>query len=283
MNCAICSGTINQSYIKRNGVTLMRCLKCKFVFIPQQLYDTNPALQYLNDTTSPSAYYSTTATVDKKNFQRTLSRLEQYIAPGTILDIGASVGTFLDVAKKRGWHGIGIEPNPKAVAIARSKGLEMLQGFFNDQCLKELQKQFPSGFDAVHMGDIIEHVFEPLELLRLARAILKPGGYLAIVTPDIDTLLAKKYQIKPKEHLVYFNRSSMEEALNNGGFKKQIIKRQTKFRDIANIGKGTVYLDPLSRMISLIAKIKPIGLVINFIVSLFPEELLVIARKPGQN
>lgn len=282
--CPVCKSKKTDLEKIKNNVPLFRCGECSLIFIPQSAYPYNPMQQYEDDETSPSDYYESTAPIDKKNFIRTLRALEKYIYLGTILDVGASIGTFLNIARNRGWRGIGIEPNPVAVKKARAKQLTVIQGFFTNDSIIQLQKQNNGQlFDAIHLGDVIEHVFDPISFLRLSYQLLKPGGYLVMVTPDIDTLLARKYQIKPKEHLIYFNKTSIQKALAASGFEKVIIKQQAKFRDIAKIGRGTVYLDPLSKVIYFIAKIPPIGWLLNIFLNLFSDELFVIARKPKQN
>src|SRR3989338_11210298 len=50
---------------------------------------------------------------------------------GKLLDVGAFDGSFLSLAKQRGFQVHGIEPTEEGVFDARGKGLDVVQGFFN--------------------------------------------------------------------------------------------------------------------------------------------------------
>lgn len=280
-NCPVCLSLslFKYKWQKDGQYQLLECSSCSLIFISPDGYPHNPKQQYEADETSPSEYYKLTAEIDKRNFARTIKELGHYQAPGTFLDVGANIGTFLGVAKELGWIGLGVEPNPKAVNIAKSAGLDNIQGFFDDNFVNWLRNNRPSiSIDAIHMGDVIEHVFDPLLLLRTAKKVLKPKGYLVIVTPDIDKFLARKYQIKPKEHLVYFNKKSLRVALEKTGFDVVVMRGQSRIRDIGNIERGTVKLSPIEQKIAAIARLPFVGTLLNLSLQLFKDELFVLAR-----
>ncbi len=102
---------------------------------------------------------------------------------GRLLDVGCGNGRFLDQMRQLGWKVAGIEPDGEAVSVACEKfGLEVFQG--------SLEKaRFADGhFDAITMNHVIEHVPDPIELLKECRRVLKPGGKLVLVTPNIKSL-----------------------------------------------------------------------------------------------
>ncbi|TSC89689.1 MAG: hypothetical protein G01um10143_179 [Parcubacteria group bacterium Gr01-1014_3] len=279
MNCPVCASSKTSEWKKDGPYNFLRCDNCGLIFISKIGYPENPEEQYKSDATSFSEYHLITAPNDRKNFIKTLKELERYQKPKTILDVGANVGTFLLAAKERGWRGIGIEPTPKAVSIARKDGGEIIEGFFDENFPEKLSKAYPGiEIDAVHMGDVIEHLFDPLVLLRTAKRVLSKNGYLVIVTPDIDSFLARKYQIKPKEHLVYFNKKSLRLALERSGFEVLSIHGQARIRDIGNAAKGTVKLSTTELVIASIARLPLIGKILNNSLRLFKDELFVLAR-----
>ena len=280
--CSLC-GSVNIFEWKRaEKKILYKCKSCSFVFIPRSAYvNANLTAQYEKNQTSPVAYYEASTSVDEENFDRTLEKVEKYQSPSKILDIGSSVGTFLDRARKRGWHGYGIEPNPAAVAIARGKGLLVEQGYFDDRFCSEFNLRYPRvSLDVIHMGDVIEHVFDPLHMIKLAYNLLRPEGYLVVVTPNIDNYFAKKFQIKPQEHLVYFNRSSMRYLLEKCNFNVLTITQQSRLRNLSSIRIGTTKLDCISSLFAKIASVSWLGGILNRLACWFiKDELFVIAKK----
>lgn len=265
---------------KTKGVfQLLQCASCGLIFVDPSSYRDNSQSQYIWDDTSPTQYYCASAEIDKKNFDRTFNAIELYGARGRILDVGASVGTFLSLAQQRGWTGIGIEPNKTAVQICKEKGLRVEEGFFDENFAKKiLQKNHQ--FDVIHMGDVIEHVFDPVAFLRIAYSILRPGGYIAIVTPNISHFLARRYQIKPREHLVYFNARSLVKALLSAGFSNIEIKPQTRLRNFANIEKGTTEIGTVEKIIITLASFSVFEKIFTALLAVMGrDELFAIAKK----
>ena len=93
-----------------------------------------------------------------------------------LLDVGCSSGAFLGNAVELGYRVEGVEPAPKAAATAQAAGLTVRQGLLQDVGYGDGQ------FDAVTLFEVIEHLKEPLDLLRECRRILRPGGILLIGT-----------------------------------------------------------------------------------------------------
>jgi len=159
-----------------------------------------------------------------KNFSKILSRLEK-ICPkkGTLFDVGAATGILIHLARDRGWDADGIEPSAWAVKLAKEKyALNIMQGSFEEASLPA------NHYAAVTMVDIVEHVSSPLKAVQRACEILKPGGILCLVTPDIKSLAAritraKWWHFRPG-HLGYFTAKSLQKLLDLAGFT--IVKKK---------------------------------------------------------
>lgn len=102
-----------------------------------------------------------------------------------ILDAGCFEGGLLDrIAMEARWKGYGLEPNPKAAAIAQKKGHTVWNCHVEDA---------PSiidpglQFDVIFMGQTIEHVDDPLQVLRRLRLLLAPNGVLVMSTPNLNS------------------------------------------------------------------------------------------------
>lgn len=277
--CPICKFNNTAPWEKKDAFQFLRCGSCGLIFIDPFSYRGDPKSQYICDDTSPTHYYCASAEIDKKNFSRTLDAIEVYLKKGSILDVGASVGTFLDLARRRGWLCAGIEPNTTAVQICSHKGIQVEEGFFNEDYAKKiLQKN--RQFDVIHMGDVIEHVFDPIAFLKIAYGLLRSGGYIAVVTPNINHFLTRRYQIKPKEHLVYFNARSLTKALRSAGFSDIKITPQTRLRSFANIEKGTTKIGLIEKIVIRLAVFSLFEKMFTALLAIIGrDELLAIAKK----
>jgi 2-polyprenyl-3-methyl-5-hydroxy-6-metoxy-1,4-benzoquinol methylase len=137
---------------------------------------------------------------------------------GQLLDIGCGQGTFLAEMRQAGWEVKGIEPDSTAAAVARANGVLVV-----NEPLEEAQLE-PHSFDAITMNHVIEHFHDPIEALRISHRLLKRGGVLWIVTPNLASrghaLFGRDWiGLDPPRHLVLFTRSSLTRALAATGFE----------------------------------------------------------------
>lgn len=113
-------------------------------------------------------------------FGRSTDRLVKYThraAPGgRLLDIGCGTGELLKAAS-RYYECHGLDPSPIAAAKVRARGLPVIESTFEDAVIK------PRSFDVVTLDSVIEHVHNPVDVLRKVNEILVPGGVVALKTP----------------------------------------------------------------------------------------------------
>lgn len=106
---------------------------------------------------------------------------------GHLLDIGCGSGTTLLLARQLGWKVTGIEIDPKAVAQARAQGLNVIQGDFRK--LKDINQQF----DCIICSHVLEHVYEPKEMLSLMMKAIEDKGILLLSLPNSKSNLKKVF------------------------------------------------------------------------------------------
>src|SRR5262249_7120392 len=94
-----------------------------------------------------------------------------------LLDVGCGTGATLSVYRRLGWHTHGIELDPDAAAQCRSRRLNVHRGTVFDA-------QFGAEFDLVLLSHVLEHVREPVAVLRRAAEFLAPGGTILVATPN---------------------------------------------------------------------------------------------------
>lgn len=138
---------------------------------------------------------------------------------GKLLDVGCGGGHTIKFMQDLGWRVEGVDFDPEAVENARAKGLQVRCGSLDAQ-------NYPDNyFDVVTLSHLIEHVYEPLELLRECYRILKPGGRLVMVTPNSKSLghklfLSNWLGLDPPRHLHIFSVDSSRLLAEKAGFEK---------------------------------------------------------------
>lgn len=138
-------------------------------------------------------------------------------AGGSLLDVGCGNGQTLAWMADLGWQVQGLDTDPIAVGVASSKGLQVMQGTLQE-------RQFAAGsFDVIFMSHVIEHVHDPLSLMHECRRVLKPGGRLIVITPNIRSWGHRLYKrhwrgLEPPRHLQIFARPTLLRLSGLAGF-----------------------------------------------------------------
>lgn len=135
----------------------------------------------------------------------------------TLLDIGCGSGRFMALARAVGWTCVGTEVDPLAAARARARGFDVHLGDAGELVAQGRR------FHAITISHVIEHVHEPLALLRSARHLLHPGGFFWIETPNIDShghdCFGRHWRgLEPPRHLQIFNHEALQLLLTKAGF-----------------------------------------------------------------
>lgn len=136
--------------------------------------------------------------------------------PLRFLDVGSGRGGAVEAARQRGWTALGLEPSPAAARLAARRGLPILQASLDDAGLPD------ETFDIVHLREVLEHVRDPLALLRAARRALRPDGLVYIQVPnDLEGfrrwLFPRIWWLIPPHHLWYFTFDSLARLLRQVG------------------------------------------------------------------
>jgi SAM-dependent methyltransferase len=153
-------------------------------------------------------------------FRRHLKQMERVIGPAggrKLLDVGAYIGVFVEIAGAGGWQAQGIEPSEWAVAEARKCGLDVRAGTLETAGFPE------ASFDVITLWDVIEHLADPAAELRRASALLRPGGWLVVHTMDIEApfarLMGDRWPWLMDMHLYYFGRQTLSRMIAESGYQ----------------------------------------------------------------
>jgi len=156
-----------------------------------------------------------------------LDRLEQWIPGGRLLDVGCGEGTFLALARKRGWEVQGTELSRFAADYA-SRRLDR-----EIHCGELAEARFRDGeFDAVTLWHVLEHVTDPARYLAEVRRILNPTGVLMVAVPNVNDLAMqmayrvvrgkplRRFSPEDREiHLFHFSAKTLLQYMEKTGFR----------------------------------------------------------------
>lgn len=191
--------------------------------------------------------------VRRKNFRKMCNWLEQcWVLSGkSVLEVGCAEGWFLEEAVRRGMTVKAIEPSAAHAEYSRSKGFDVINGFFPDDV--DLEQQF----DFVIFNDVFEHLPDPVKAIHHSEALLRQGGVLVLNLPSNRGVLYRLAEFFAKfgnrtilerlwqkgfssPHLFYFNASTL----------RRFIKQQTLLEHIKTFTLDTIVPDGLSERVS---------------------------------
>lgn len=151
-----------------------------------------------------------------------------------LLDVGCSSGAFLYTAREMGVRGVGVEPSPEAAKAARDAGLDVHQGFLEEAPLA------PGSFDVITLFEVVEHLREPLPLLRACHRLLRSGGVLFLKTGNTLSWTVRiqkgKWHYfdvqKHGGHVSFFNSGSVASLAQKTGFSSlEIVTKSVEIFD----------------------------------------------------
>jgi SAM-dependent methyltransferase len=248
IDCPLCGGADHKRLFEKQGFTFVRCADCRLVFVNPQVRENVVLSEYRTAETNDLWFDVLTSerqlALDREKFADILDLLEPYKGEGRLLDVGCSIGLFLDLARSRGWDGVGIEFAPRALAYAREQyGLEVL-----DVPLEEAGFEDES-FDAVGLLSVLEHTNEPRRMLGDVARVLRPGGAVYVVVPNVESLACRVLHERARtfdgrNHLVYFSPATLRDCFDRSGFDVPYLG--TTVSSAAAIAEHLAYEEPYS-------------------------------------
>jgi len=242
------------------------CQSCTFRMCP----GFEDAVRYYKVMDDPE--YETTRGPRALQALRLLSQITGDHKVGRLLDIGAGSGILVEQAGNLGYIAEGVEPSDWLARRANERGIRVHHGVLPIDSVR-------GPYDIVTLIDVIEHVSDPVGLLRCAREVMKPDGIGLVVTPDIGSLTARvmgdrwwHYRVA---HICYFTQLTIREGLRRAGLIPVHTFRPSWYFSLAYlIERLAVYGAPLRRL--RLRKTEQIVIPLN----LFDSIAVVFRRDP---
>jgi SAM-dependent methyltransferase len=138
-----------------------------------------------------------------------------------LLDVGAGLGVFPHAVKRAGWHCTAVDPDARAAAHIRDQvGVDAIVGDF-------MSVEGLGRFDIVTFNKVLEHIEDPVAMLRRARQFVAPAGFVYIELPDGE-MAAEAGAGREEffvEHLHVFSFVSIAMLAEQAGFRPLAIER----------------------------------------------------------
>jgi len=262
--CPACaSGSCTPAFSKF-GFAFQKCSHCGTIYMSPRpsaavmadYYAHSENYAYWAKYIFPASEASRREKIHKPWLERVLGLCDRHgVRRGTLLEAGPGFGTFASVATESGAFDrvVAVEPTPEMAAACRARGVEVIERRIEDVSKSEIDFA-----DVVVSFEVIEHLFEPSELIIQSARLLRPGGLLVLSCPngmgfDI-AMLGPGSQAVDAEHVNLFNPESLSILLGRCGF--DVVEATTPGRLDAEIVRDAVIakgnaadLDPFLRRV----------------------------------
>ena len=218
--CLVCGSSSLARAFRKQGKWFWRCTACELVFVHDIYPEFVQALDELD--------YAEVAETQREPRPRHKAEINGFLDgfdevrhTGRLLEVGCGAGLFLGEAIRRGWNCTGIELLPALVAIARERYPEA-KILSDDLRALDLAAE---GFDVVYMNEVIEHIVDPVGLMKEAWRILRPGGIALLRTGNARSWSARLqgqrwwyYHFGGHGHIRFYGPKSAQALADASGF-----------------------------------------------------------------
>jgi rhamnosyltransferase len=146
---------------------------------------------------------------------------------GKILVIGCFNAELLSDLDRAGWDVTGIETDGRALARLRRRNIDVRHGILDTGDLESCR------FDRVLLVNALEHSGDPARLLAESFRVLKPGGGLHLITPNVSAVsrfLFRKYWfgLNAPRHRIIHSIGSLRGLISSAGFRLVTIETSAR-------------------------------------------------------
>lgn len=230
VKCGLCGADDTRLVTIEDSFKIVRCKRCGLIYLnprpkEKDLLDFYDDF-FLTDERSVSQW----SRLMGKVYEETKKNIEREYSSGKLLDMGCGLGLFLELWDPQKWGLSGMDISKKAVEYARGEGLNVREGSLEKTGFSD------NYFNVITMFYVLEHLPNPLKVLKEVRRILKKDGLLVVRVPQsisaerfLRFFGVRRNLFHPPMHLYDFSTAILKEFLLKAGFKriKTIIGKPT--------------------------------------------------------
>jgi SAM-dependent methyltransferase len=237
--CRLCGGACDHA-MDKNSFAIVRCTRCGFMFaiVPEAASTANI---YTEDEfffagrdaerANGRSWYDVLWQRKRPFYLARLKRIGEMQRPGRMLDIGCAAGYMMRAARGLGWEVAGVEPSPAMRRRAHEQhGLTVYESLDEARATRQV-------FDCVMMFEVIEHLEDPVAVMRRVRELVAPGGLVALSTPNCAASHAAAGRpldiwFVPPAHVSYFSAATLADCLQRAGFAPVALEGLTGYGQV---------------------------------------------------
>jgi SAM-dependent methyltransferase len=222
-----CGGIQSIHQFNKNGFAYSRCVDCETLFQTprpsisafEAFYRQSESSRYWAEVFFPAVAEIRRKTIFGPRAERLAGVCEEKgVSVDSLIDVGAGYGIFLDEWRRRlpQTKALAVEPSASLAQECRSKGFDVVED------IVENVLDHDNWADLVTCFEVLEHVYAPLDFVRVLKRLARPGGYVFVSTLGIDgfdlqVLWEKSSQISPPHHINFLSLHGFERLFQRAG------------------------------------------------------------------
>lgn len=225
--CVACGSEGAQCEFDKNGFAYARCNTCGTLFqCPrppisafEHFYRNSQSSRYWADVFFPAVAEVRREKIFRPRVERlTALCAAKGVAVERLIDVGAGYGIFLDEWRRRFPQAqvLAVEPSATLARECRAKGFDVIEN------IVENVRGYDEHADLVVCFEVLEHVYDPLDFVRVLSRLARPGGYVFVSTLgvdgfDIQMLWERSNSIFPPHHINFLSVAGFEQLFARAG------------------------------------------------------------------
>lgn len=236
--CPVCEESEAVYVHSRMALDIWRCASCNHRYQNPRLSFAKATELYADDKTAADIYTQPLQkNIDRIKYNYGLELIDHLEPPsrGRIMDLGCGAGVFLEVAHEKGWGMcVGIDANSRYSQTYREvPGLQYIQSSFENLDPSKLGKDY----DCISLWNVLEHLYDLNAIVTELKKMLKPGGLLLVMVPNVESLATRLLREKSAtfnwKHVGHFSPQSLELLMKKNGM--DCVHMETAITEIDNI------------------------------------------------
>lgn len=221
-SCILCHSKKKKNFLEWKNYNLLSCLNCSAVYpninfkkFKSEYFHANLIKRKINkqEMIKTFNYRLNNFAYDRIKYIRENIKIK---SKDIVFDYGCGFGAFLYALKKKKVLSKGIDFDIDSVNFCKSKKLNVSNSLFKNEKNNSLK--------LITLFDVIEHLSDPVNFLKIANNKLKKDGYILMFTPNIHSISGKLMgsdhnMFAVFNHLCFYNYNSLNYLVRKTGFK----------------------------------------------------------------